>query len=125
MPFSHRIEDSILVFDVTGTYTVKEQNELGEVGPPIVKSHSLLGVIFNFKDADTSATSKIFNIYEVTEKLGEIYSRGTNFAIIPSSDKLSTDHKHQVFFENVAHNRAIKVSVVPDFDTAKKWLQEQ
>ncbi len=122
MPFTHRIEDSILIFEVAGTYTIEDLNELAKFGPAQVESNSLKRVIFNFQNADTTATDNIFDIYQATEMLGKNYPNGTHFAIIPSSKSYSNSEKHKMFFENVAHNRAISVMVVPDFDSARNWL---
>lgn len=125
MPFSHHIEDEILVISVSGRYDYHEEAEIANIAPTIVKENNLNKVIFDFNDSDTKATSKIGGIHNSTSQLSQIYPIGTDFAIVNSSIEQVEEEKLKDFFENVAFNRGVNVKVYSDRKTAKQWLFKQ
>ena len=67
----------------------------------IADRHSLKRVLFDFREADTTATTTVAQIYESTKVLRKYYPVGTEFAVVNTVTE-TVDKTNKKFFEDVA-----------------------
>lgn len=122
MAISFWIDDSILMLKATDIYSLDDEAQIGEVAPKMLRENSLMKILIDFSDADTSITNKLKNTITGAQNFSTIFPLGTKFAIIPS--KLTHNPEFQAFFEDMSFNRGVDVLITNDFGAAKEWLMQ-
>ena len=115
------VQGDILIATVTGDLKEGDYRAARDKVRLCIQEKNLHSVLFDIRHAVLNIST--IGIFSIAASYPEVIPPGTMYAIVYSSDSLSTADFD--FYENVARNRGACLKMFSNITEAKQWLMEE